>query len=199
MRSVIRLQLDLASHSFSRVCPRKGRGRISTPSTLQSLLRLLGSTGQERAHENPIVGALGSRLRVLAPEVVAPLQLSTTAHPYCLSWKFPKDPISSRTVLQSELPFHPCSFPRWHSCDSNPVTGPKVFNVSGLWLLSLYPLLPCLSCQAHWPSCSFLHLRKKYTLAPGPLHCPLWNIPPFGEGSGLLLHVPHRSTTSSHY
>lgn len=167
MKSVIRLQLDLASHSFSRVCPRKGRGRISTPSTLQSLLRLLGSTGQERAHENPIVGALGSRLRVLAPEVVAPLQLSTTAHPHCLSWKFPKDPISSRIVLQSELPFHPCSFPRWHSCDSNPVTGPKVSNVSGLWLLSLYPLLPCLSCQAHFPAAVSFTWEKSTHLPQG--------------------------------
>lgn len=34
-----------------------------------------------------------------------------------------------------------------------------------------------MSCQVHWPSCSFLYLREKYTLAPGPLHCPLWNIP----------------------
>lgn len=132
---VTRLKLSQAPHSFSIVYTGKGRERISTPATLQSLLASgKHSYSWSTRKKGEGVGSRGS----CCFQSLAQKHTCTASCSDALKGNFPKSLISSRTALQSELLSHPYSnlgaqgiLPEWSM------------------VLLFFPLLPCL-CPAKY-------------------------------------------------
>ena len=181
---VTRRKLSQAPHSFSIVYTGKGRERISTPATLQSLLASgKHSYSWSTRKEGEGVGSRGSCcLQSLAQKHTCTASCSDP-----LKGNFPK----SLSLLGQHCKASSSLIP-------TATLGPRVFYLSGLWLFSFSPyflvyVLPSTLAQLQFPL-----LERKVHTCPRAFALSSLEHPSPGEGSGLFLHFLHRSTASSH-